>query len=177
MTRPVCPEGVALLKSFESLHDGDPRTAALEPKLCPTGRWTVAWGHALVYPATGKQIIGRERYRDAMAVYYALWPDGMDLAEADALLATDMERVSARVGMLIPGRSTDHQHAALVMFEYNTGGLVESTVRRKLNAGDVVGAADAFLMWNKGRLTPDGPLVEIAGLTRRRRAERALFLS
>jgi lysozyme len=42
---------------------------------------------------------------------------------------------------------------------------------RRLNAGDVKGAAEAFLLWNKvhGRA--------LAGLTRRREAERKLFLT
>ena len=41
---------------------------------------------------------------------------------------------------------------------------------RRLNAGDVQGAADQFLRWNKA-----GGQV-LRGLTRRREAERELFL-
>ncbi|APF12027.1 hypothetical protein BKC11_04965 [Salmonella enterica subsp. enterica serovar Typhimurium] len=46
-----------------------------------------------------------------------------------------------------------------------------STLLRKLNAGDYAGAADEFLRWNKA----GGKVLN--GLTRRREAERALFLS
>ncbi|WP_049003403.1 lysozyme, partial [Citrobacter freundii] len=49
--------------------------------------------------------------------------------------------------------------------------LSTSTLLRKLNDGDVKGAADEFLRWNKA----GGKVLN--GLTRRREAERALFLS
>ena len=65
------------------------------------------------------------------------------------------------------------QFAALVSFTYNvgSGALNSSTLLRRLNAGDTFGAANEFLRWNRagGRV--------LAGLTRRRREERALFLS
>jgi lysozyme len=64
-----------------------------------------------------------------------------------------------------------HQLDALASFAYNVGlgGYLESTLRRKLLAGDKAGAADEFLRWNKagGRVLP--------GLTRRREAERLMF--
>jgi hypothetical protein len=70
----------------------------------------------------------------------------------------------------------DGQFAALVSFAFNcgSGNLASSTLLRKLNQGDYAGAADQFLVWNKAR--KNGVLVELPGLTRRRRAERALFL-
>jgi hypothetical protein len=70
----------------------------------------------------------------------------------------------------------DGQFAALVSFAFNcgSGNLGGSTLLRQLNEGDYVGAADQFLRWNKARR--NGALVELPGLTRRRRAERALFL-
>ncbi|EBY2991617.1 lysozyme, partial [Salmonella enterica subsp. enterica serovar Typhimurium] len=49
--------------------------------------------------------------------------------------------------------------------------LSSSTLLRKLNSGDYAGAADEFLRWNKA----GGKVLN--GLTRRREAERALFLS
>jgi lysozyme len=62
---------------------------------------------------------------------------------------------------------------ALVSLDYNIGGgaFDRSTVLRKLNANDRQGAADAFLMW----VQPGS--VNTVGLTRRREAERALFLT
>ena len=66
-----------------------------------------------------------------------------------------------------------NQFDALVSFTYNVGvgALKQSTTLRKLNAGDYTGAADALTMWTKcnGKV--------LAGLVRRRKEERALFLT
>lgn len=69
-----------------------------------------------------------------------------------------------------------HEYDALACFTYNlgVGNLTNSTLLRKLNQGDYEGAAEEFLEWNKARV--DGELVELAGLTRRRKAEREMFL-
>ncbi len=64
------------------------------------------------------------------------------------------------------------QFDALVSFTFNlgAGNLQSSTLLKLLNQGEYTQAADQFLRWNKagGRVLP--------GLTRRREAERALFL-
>lgn len=69
-------------------------------------------------------------------------------------------------------RGRDEAWAAATSLSYNigTGAYCKSTVDRRFDTGDGRGACDAFLMWNKagGR--------EVAGLTNRRRAERALCL-
>ena len=57
---------------------------------------------------------------------------------------------------------------------FRSGNLVASTLLRKVNAGDFAGAAEQFLVWDKARV--NGVLQPLAGLTRRRRAERALFM-
>jgi len=61
---------------------------------------------------------------------------------------------------------------AAVSLSYNIGqgAYCKSTVARRFNAGDIRGACDAFLMWNKagGVVWP--------GLTRRRQAEREMCL-
>lgn len=66
---------------------------------------------------------------------------------------------------------TAHQMGALVSFAYNVGmgALGSSTLLRLLNAGQYDAAAKQFARWNKagGRV--------LAGLTRRRAAEAALF--
>lgn len=66
-----------------------------------------------------------------------------------------------------------NQFDALVSFTYNVGvgALKQSTALRRLNAGDYAGAADALTMWTKcnGKV--------LAGLVRRRKEERALFLT
>lgn len=69
-----------------------------------------------------------------------------------------------------------HQFDALVSLVYNIGptNFKTSTLLKKLNAGDYIGAADQFLVWNKGRV--DGKLVVIKGLANRRAKERKQFL-
>ena len=60
----------------------------------------------------------------------------------------------------------------LVDFAFNVGmgNFKQSTLLKKLNAGDYVGAADEFPKWNKG----GGKVMK--GLQRRRYTERAVFL-
>jgi lysozyme len=61
---------------------------------------------------------------------------------------------------------------ALVDLCYNIGGgnFRSSTLVKKFNAGDKQGAAEQFLVWNKG----GGKVMK--GLQRRRWAERHVFL-
>lgn len=68
---------------------------------------------------------------------------------------------------------TQEMFDALVSLAYNIGvsAFARSSVLRHLKNGDKQAAADAILMWNKA----DGR--EIAGLTRRRKSERELFLA
>lgn len=67
---------------------------------------------------------------------------------------------------------TANQLGALTSFAYNLGlgNLASSTLLRLLNQGDYAGAAAQFARWNKaaGRV--------LAGLTKRRAAEAALFV-
>ena len=56
-------------------------------------------------------------------------------------------------------------------FNIGTIAFKNSTLLKKLNAGDRVGAADQFLVWNKA----GGKVLQ--GLVNRRQAERAQFLS
>ncbi|EAA7932780.1 lysozyme, partial [Salmonella enterica subsp. enterica] len=89
------------------------------------------------------------------------------------LLKTGLVGYESDVSRLVKVRLTQGQFDALVSFAYNLGArtLSTSTLLRKLNAGDYAGAADEFLCWNKA----GGKVLK--GLTRRREAERALFLS
>lgn len=117
------------------------------------GIWTVGYGHT---PASPGEVI--------------------DDAEAEMLLLNDLNFASAVVSDATVGvPTTDNQFAALVSLTFNIGigGFRQSTVLRRHLAGESR-AADAFLMWNKAHV--DGQLVEVAGLTRRRDEERALYL-
>lgn len=98
---------------------------------------------------------------------------GMTITEAEAerLLCEDLERFEAAVEKHTRGHATDNQFDALVSFAFNVGteALRTSTLLRKHMEGDYAGAAAQFGRWNKG-----GGRV-LAGLTRRRAAEAALY--
>lgn len=168
--RDVPDEGVELIKAFEGIPDGDPSTVNIDAYLDPVGIWTIGWGHAIPYK--GEWLRGAQN----KAVARALYPGGITRAQAEALLRGDLIDTAASVASLVTVPIDDGQFGALMAFAFNvgTGALGKSTLLRKLNAGDVAGAADQFLVWNKGRI--GGVLQELPGLTRRRKAERALFL-
>jgi GH24 family phage-related lysozyme (muramidase) len=168
--RDVPQEAIELIKSFEGIHDGDPSTVNLDPYLDPLDIWTIGWGHAIVLAG------GMLRGAVSRAAARRLYPGGITLAQAEALLRGDLVDKVRDVQRLVRVELDDGQFGALVSFAFNcgVGNLGVSTLLKKLNAGDYAAAADQFLVWNKGR--KNGVLVELPGLTRRRRAERAMFL-
>lgn len=90
-----------------------------------------------------------------------------------AQLDRDLERHAAGIARCVPlARMTDGQKVAFVDVAYNigVGAFCGSSMARRANAGDMTGACNALLMWNKvgGK--------EVRGLTRRRQAERELCL-
>jgi GH24 family phage-related lysozyme (muramidase) len=101
---------------------------------------------------------------------------GDTISKADALpaLLKDVAGegshfVDAWVGRAI----NEDQYAALSSFCFNAGAgtFHRSKILERVNANDFEGAAEAFLPYD----TAQG--IELSGLARRRRAERALFLS
>jgi lysozyme len=104
------------------------------------------------------------------------YPNGVTEEEARRLLALDAAHAEAAVRAEVLLALTQVQFDALVSFAFNVGAgaFAGSTLLRKLNAGDVAGAADEFARWNK--ITVDGVLVAAPGLSRRRADERALFI-
>ena len=97
--------------------------------------------------------------------------DTITKERAEELLREDVARFEAQVLRMVKVPLTQGQHDALVSFVYNlgAGNLSNSTLLRLLNSGDYKGAAAQFDRWNKaGGKT-------LAGLVRRRAAERALF--
>ena len=96
--------------------------------------------------------------------------------QAEERLRKRLREFEGYVNRAVKVKLTQNQFDALVSLVYNIGptNFNASTLLRKLNASDYVGAADQFLVWNKGRV--DGKLVVINGLTNRRHEERELFL-
>lgn len=103
----------------------------------------------------------------------AMWGKTYTPEQCRAQLERDLERHADGVARCIPlKRLTSGQRVAFVDAAYNIGvpAFCGSTMARRINAGDIVGACNALLMWNKvgGK--------EVRGLTRRRHAERELCL-
>ncbi|EBZ0941199.1 lysozyme [Salmonella enterica subsp. enterica serovar Braenderup] len=141
-------KGIALIKQFEGC-----KLTAYQDSV---GVWTIGYGWT--QPVDGKPI------RAGMTIKQAT---------AERLLKTGLVSYESDVSRLVKVGLSQGQFDALVSFTYNLGArsLSTSTLLRKLNAGDYDGAADEFLRWNKA----GGKVLN--GLTSRREAERALFLS
>lgn len=95
------------------------------------------------------------------------------MEQAEAAFKRDLGHFEKCVNDMVSHSITPNQFAALVSFAYNLGceALRGSTLMRRLNAGDIQGAADQFGQWiHAGGTT-------LPGLVRRRAAERALFLT
>lgn len=93
--------------------------------------------------------------------------------QAEEYLQDELKTIIASIDKLVKVPLNQNQFDALVSFCYNLGGhaLATSTLLKKLNTGDYIGAADQFLKWDHagGKKVP--------GLTRRRIAERELWIS
>jgi lysozyme len=135
--------GLTLIKQFEGC-----RLTAYKDQV---GRETIGWGHT--GDVTPNEVITQDR--------------------ADSLLEEDLVNFEMGVEDQLERTPTQNQFAAMVSFAYNLGlgNFMKSTLLTKFNEGDILGAADQFLRWNRA----GG--VEDPGLTRRREAERELFLT
>lgn len=94
-------------------------------------------------------------------------------AECDAQLDRDLARHAEGIEPCLPwDRLTDGQKVAFVDAAFNIGvpAFCGSSMARRAIAGDMTGACEALLMWNRvgGR--------EVAGLTKRRQRERELCM-
>jgi lysozyme len=147
--RKVNDAGIKLIKSFEGLF--------LKPYLDPINIPTIGYG-TIKYP-NGKAVTMKDR--------------AITEAEATEYLMHEVEEKAHNVGRMCKVAINDNEYAALVSFAYNVGwqALEKSTLLKLLNAGaSKTAIGDQFLRWNKA----GGK--ELPGLTRRRQAERALFL-
>lgn len=140
--------GLALIQEFEGF--------SAKPYRCPAGVPTIGYGST--------------RYEDGRRVSMSDPP--ISESRASQILAATLSGYELAVLSTIGIKLLQHEFDALVSFTYNlgSGNLSASSLARKLNAGDRAGAAGEFLRWNKA-----GGQV-LAGLTRRREAERRMFL-
>ena len=95
------------------------------------------------------------------------------MEEVNAILRSDLARFERGVSTFCPVLLTQGNFDGLVSFAFNVGlgTLQRSTLRQKVLRGDIQGAADEFLKYNKA----GGKVLK--GLVTRRNDERALFLS
>jgi GH24 family phage-related lysozyme (muramidase) len=93
-------------------------------------------------------------------------------AQAETMLKNDLKRYEKPVNDYVKVDITQNMFDALVSFCYNCGGaaLKGSTLLKKLNTKDYIGAAAQFSVWNKS----GGNVIN--GLIKRRAAEAELFL-
>ena len=93
--------------------------------------------------------------------------------QADAFLEEDIHEFELAIQRLVHINLTQNQFDALVSFTFNLGigNLKQSTLLKKLNAGDITGAANEFNRW----VYAGGK--KLTGLVKRRSAERLLFIT
>lgn len=124
------------------------------------GVWTIGYGHTGLIHRDGTVHRGRE------------------ITEPTALLLLEMDLDHAAAGVeaaldhAVLARLTQYQYEALVDFTFNlgAGAFRRSTLRRKVAAGDIVGASREFRRWRYAGKIP------LLGLYRRRLADRDFFL-
>lgn len=155
--RNINAEGEALLKQWEGFvafayDDFDPpsKRRMIKPGDKVHGTLTIGYGH------TGPDVKPGARITPA---------EGM------ALLRKDLDRFEARVDREVKVPLTDNQFAALVSFAFNVGeqAFAESTLLRKLNAGDYDAVPGELMKWTKSKGK------KMRGLVNRRAAEAGLW--
>jgi lysozyme len=120
---------------------------------CSAGKLTIGYGHVI-------------RPTDVI-------PNTITESEADELLAKDLERFEIAVLEAVDVPMAQNEFDALVAWSFNVGShaMANSTLVKKLNGKEAkTRVADELLRWDKVNGKP------LAGLTRRRKAERAMFL-
>ena len=132
---------IRLIKQFEGLR--------LKAYLCPAGVWTCGYG------STGPDVKQGTTWTQE---------------QAEQRMMRDAEVYTVATKKLCPGLDGDAL-GAIADFAYNLGTtrLAGSTLRRKINAGDVEGARSELMRWVRGggRILP--------GLVLRRKAEADLL--
>lgn len=97
--------------------------------------------------------------------------DFCSMQQAEKWLDEDMGIADGCIARLVKVELNQNQYDALCDFIFNVGcgNFAQSTLLKNLNAGQFASAASEFLRWDK----VNGK--SVAGLLRRRTAEKALF--
>lgn len=154
-------------KEFIRLHEGE----VLKVYLDQAGLPTFGIGHLLTDEEKAKYPVGAVITKEVSRRYFE----------------KDLDKHSQAIHDLVRVPLNQNQFDAVSSLIFNIGvgkvnpktgkpnGFLGSSVLRHLNNGDYEKAADAFLVWNK--TTINKKKVVSKGLDRRRKEERALFLT
>lgn len=139
-------------------------------------------GVDLICGFEGKRLVA---YDDGVGVWTigfgtTIYPNGIKVkkgdtcteAQAKEYMAHDLKKFELAVNGAVTVPLNQNQFDALVSLAYNigTGAFNKSTLVKKLNAGDIRGAADQFDVW----INAGGKRMQ--GLVNRRAREKALYL-
>lgn len=151
---PIARAAVELIADKEQGPNGG---VALKAYKCQAGKWTIGLGRT-----------------DGVV-------PGMTCTEQQGWdwLLEDLQRRTKAVQAMLTYPANDLQLGAMVSLSYNAGleGFKGSSILRLHNKGDFAGAARAFALWNKYRNPKTGKLEVSNGLTARRAAEAAMYLT
>ena len=145
----VSKNGLDIIKEFESFR--------AKPYLCPSGIPTIGYG-STYYP-DGKKVTLQDKEITEQKAFKIL----EFIANKD---------FGSNINKVVKVPLNQNQFDALVSFVYNigSGNFEKSTILKKVNQSDFIGASLEFEKWNKA----NGKVLN--GLTKRRLAEKELFL-
>lgn len=155
---PVTKYGISLIKKYEGcptkVFNGEVRAI---PYIDPVGYPTIGWGKRISW----------DQYRHYQTT------NGISMQAAHDLLVHTVDGFARGVNKLIKVPIMDYELDALVSFAYNVGiaNFKSSTLLRKLNNKDYVGASREFPRWVYARGK------KLKGLVNRREAERRMFIN
>lgn len=148
-----------------------------KPYLCPAHIHTIGYGHVLYQEQIRLPMVRKEGYTGMIRSEYPLRAEDNRVwskDETNKLFEDDVanfERGVLRLTPTVLGRQGAFDACVSFSFNAGLGNFQRSTIRMKANRQDWEGAAEAFMQWTKGGGR------ELPGLVKRRKAEKALFLS
>lgn len=165
--------GAALMHQYEGFRD--------RPYQCPAHIWTIGYGHVLYQDQIRLPMVrppGKTREDIPMirseyplrSEHNRVWSKD----EITQLFAADVgptERGILRLAPSVAGRQGAFDACVSFAFNAGLGNFQKSTIRMKTNRQEWEAAAEAFMAWTRGGGR------ELPGLVKRRKAEKALYLS
>ena len=144
----ISNKGLELIKEFEGF--------SANAYLCPAKIPTIGYGNT--FWEDGRKVRIGEQISKSKALELLEFVANKDFAD--------------KIFPLIKVQINQNQFDAMVSLAYNigVGAFSNSTLLKRVNAKDFIGASNEFLKWDKSGGKP------LSGLTRRRQREKELFL-